>query len=107
MTTPQQTRSIFEFLASNEIEHITSKSGIGMIYHSNWTSKYYRAGAVVRYKDVTTTSVYIAIVDTDKEPLVTSDWEVLVNDITLPYHDMVDVNGLNMVDSNGQQLRAV
>lgn len=100
-------RSIFEFLLSSEVKQINVDSGVAMIYHGNWQTKAYKAGSVVRYNNGLTIDIYISNFDTSGEPSVSSHWEVLVTGVVIPREQMVDVNGLIMVDSNLDLLKVI
>ena len=98
-------RNIFEFLLSSEIEQINVDTGVSMIYHSNWISKLYKAGSVVRYDNGVAIDIYINVYETSGEPGVDSSWELLVNGLVLPRGSMITSLGLQMVDSSGDILK--
>ena len=100
-------RNIFDFLLSNEVKRINVDAGVVMVYHGNYVNKTYKAGSFVRYNNGVDYDMYIARVDTSTDPVGSSDWDKIALGVALPQMQLVDVNGLIMIDSNLDNIKVV
>jgi len=102
-------RNIFELLLSSEVKTQKNDGGFVLSYHSTYQNgRLYKEGSMVRFREADDTfSIYICVKETIFGPDVSSDWEIISNNIVLPYDTMIDVNGLTMIDVDGKTLKVV